>query len=272
MNDRNSFLNANGLQINDGKTTLTEFMLHQKRAKSKGIPPELTVSVLEKGVLIDKHISDSPQCRTLGINLRNDLSWENHLQTGKKAILPSIRRQLGGLMSLKHTISMKGKLHLVNALLISSITYLICIWGNTTSNILRKVQVVQNMAGRFVTGKNRFTRQSDLMIDCRWLNVEELAKYHSLVQLWKTLRWGKPEYLESKLQEEEEEYISTDIPRLKLTAGSFRCKTVRNWNSMNVNLRCEQSLGRFKLELKKWIHETRVDGRGDGRFQTGNGG
>ena len=85
------FLNANGLQINDGKTTVSEFMSCQKRAKSRGIPPELTVQVLETNILSDRLIIDSPVCRTLGINLQNNLGWTAHLQTGKKSILPVIR-------------------------------------------------------------------------------------------------------------------------------------------------------------------------------------
>ena len=40
------FLNAHGLQINEAKTTLTEYMSSQKRAKLIGIPPELTVAEL----------------------------------------------------------------------------------------------------------------------------------------------------------------------------------------------------------------------------------
>ena len=37
------FLQANGLQINESKTFLSEFMTAQKRVRTKGVPPELTV-------------------------------------------------------------------------------------------------------------------------------------------------------------------------------------------------------------------------------------
>ena len=38
-----SFLNANGLLVNESKTKLVEFMSHQKKAKISGIPPDITV-------------------------------------------------------------------------------------------------------------------------------------------------------------------------------------------------------------------------------------
>ena len=37
-------LNSHGLQINESKTWLTEFMTKQKHARLRGIPPELTVT------------------------------------------------------------------------------------------------------------------------------------------------------------------------------------------------------------------------------------
>ena len=38
-----NYLNANGLKINESKTKLTEFMTRQKRVRTKGIPPDLTI-------------------------------------------------------------------------------------------------------------------------------------------------------------------------------------------------------------------------------------
>ena len=116
-----SYLNANGLQMNDVKTSLTEYMSCQK---SCGIPPELTVRVIEKGALVDKMILDTPISRMLGINLQNNLCWSGHLLIGKKPLLPAIRRQIGALHSLSNVISKCGKLQLANALIMSQISHL----------------------------------------------------------------------------------------------------------------------------------------------------
>ena len=73
------YLNAHGLQINQGKTTLTEVMSSQKRAKINGIPPDLTATEMVKGKIQDKHIMDSQNFRILGINIKNNLSWGGSL-------------------------------------------------------------------------------------------------------------------------------------------------------------------------------------------------
>ena len=68
-----SYLNANGLQVNQSKTNLTEIMVHQKRTKTGGIPPDLTVveEVIDKNGATksqDKHITDNISCRILRSN------------------------------------------------------------------------------------------------------------------------------------------------------------------------------------------------------------
>ena len=142
------YLNSNGLEINKSKMTLTEFMSCQKIAKIPGIPPELTVSKRIDGRYEDKLVRDSPICMLLGGNLQNNLGWEGHLVTGEKAILPNIRKKLGMITRLKDNISMKARLHLVNSLVISMLAYLISLWGNTTPNQVRKVQICLNLVSK----------------------------------------------------------------------------------------------------------------------------
>ena len=98
-------------------------MTSQKRARLGGIPPELTIREWNKGRLVDNLITDSRYSRILGGNLRNNLSWESHLLTGKKAILPAARRLVGSMSGLRQLMSRKANLNLVNALVISKISY-----------------------------------------------------------------------------------------------------------------------------------------------------
>ena len=115
------FLNANGLMINEWKTSITEFMTRQKRTSIGGVPPDLTVRGIVKNKngevkLEENLITDTRYCQLLGVNLQNALSWEAHLSSGKKSVLPAVRRTLGMLSRISGGISMKGKLQLVNCL------------------------------------------------------------------------------------------------------------------------------------------------------------
>ena len=258
------FLNYNGLQINEGKTFLTEYMTKQKHARLRGVPPELTIEVkvedkVNKGrfVLEEKTISDSWYSRTLGLNMQNNLSWEAHLTTGSKAVLPSARKQLGRLYRLQDSLSPRVKLLLVNSLVISKLTYGISLWGHGTSNHLRRAQILLNQAGRFITGMGRTARSSDIMTKCSWLNIRELAIYHTLLQFFKTVRWGSPSPMRQRVKIDDDNLISTERPRLLLTKGSYRAQSASLWNSLPGTLRTETSVSQFKILVKRWIIERR---------------
>ena len=247
------YLNMNGLQINEAKTTLTEFMSHQKRAKLKGIPPELMVREDVNVRNQDKHILDRPVCRILGANMKNNLSWESHLSTGSKAVLPGMRKLLGGLQRLGGQMSLKSRLQLTNALVLSKLTYLIALWGNTTENMIIRAQRIQNQAARYASGSDRTVKNRTLLERCNWLNVDELTSYYSMIQIWNTLRTNKPQYLRDKLQIEDNIMLTTDAPRLLLTSLSFRCRTILLWNTLPEHLRKETKLRTLKKDLKIWI-------------------
>ena len=253
------YLNMNGLQINEAKTTLTEYMSRQKRIRLNGIPPELTVREVRNEVRQDKHILDRQDCRILGANLKNDMTWDLHLYTGKKAVIPGVRQLLGALYRISNTLSKKAKLQITNALIISKMSYLITLWGNSNPTLIKKVQVTQNLAARFISGLKRTTRRDDLMRSCNWLRMDELTNYYSAVQIWKTLRHYKPLHLRDKLQEEDDSRISTDNPRLRMTETAFRCKSVVLWNKLPSHLRTEVSIRKFKAGVKSWLLERRTN-------------
>ena len=247
------YLSANGLELNQGKTGLTEFMARQKRVRTGGIPPELTVSEWKNGRLEDKLIGDSQYCRVLGANLRNDLTWESHLVTGSKAVLPAIRRLIGSLNGIRHCMSKKAKLNIVNSLVISKLSYIISLWGNTTASQQKKAQICMNLAARLVLDVKKMTRQADMMRDCGWLNVKELTEFQSLMQLWKVVRWGRPIYLSRRFSLDDSNYLETQPPRLLLTAEAWRCKTAGQFNALPDELKAELSIKRFKINLRRWL-------------------
>ena len=197
----------------------------------------------------------------LGLNLQGNLSWESHLLSGKKALLPSLRRQIGMLYRLRNCLSEKARKHLVESLVISRLTYGISLWGNTTNNYVQKAQICLNLAGRYVTGNRRTTNIRTLMYNCDWLDVKELTEYHSMTQLWKATRWNLPTYLRNMLENEEDGIITTKPPRLLLTKEAFRCNSITNWNNLPMEIRTEQKLSRFKRNLKTWLKDRRSEGQ-----------
>ena len=259
-----NFLNSAGLEVNQGKTNLTEYMSRQKRCRITGTTPTLEVTESIDGILTDKIITDKMYCRTLGGNIRNDMSWDAHLNTGKKALLPSVRKLLGSLHSLRKVLSQKAKLQLVNSFIGGKLNYIMCVWGNTSVCQIKKAQICLNSAARFVLDAKRTEKQTKLMSGCNWLNIVDRIEYCSLIQFWKVIRWNTPTYFADKIILETEDFVFSAAPRLLITANSWRCKTTLRWNCLPTYLRTEVNHLKFKKYLKKYLIQRRIEqGRSD---------
>ena len=267
-----TFLTENGLSVNDTKTGITEFMCKQKRGRIRGNPPTLAVQTLVEGAIVEKIITDTETCRFLGANLQNNQSWRSHIMTGKRAIIPTIKKQLGAMYRLRDFIPQKSRLILANSIIISRLVYIIPLWGDATNNYLRKVQAVINWGARFVTKKHKRTRTITLMEECRWLTVWELIEFHSVIQLWKILKWKIPTAIYREYHIDNDWIISTIMrPRLQMTSKCFKWRIVKKWNDLSQDLREIDTISIFKKLLRKFIIErrkiTRLPGPGPGHSQ-----
>ena len=125
LNEVSEFLESNELVVNQDKTQTQNFMVRQKHVEIPPDPQVLEVQTMD-GV---KQIHNKICTRLLGINLHQDLSWRAHFELGIKSLLPDLRKRLGALVHIRKSIPIKGRLMLVNGLLMSKIIYMIPVWG-----------------------------------------------------------------------------------------------------------------------------------------------
>ena len=255
-----NYFEDNGLQINPTKTSISEHMTRQKRTKLGGTPTDLTVTekVTSKDGKIqvhDKLITDKSNYRYLGINFSNNGLWDPHIDTGTKPLLQNLRRQLGMLSRLRGCTTSRIRLQLVNSLLLSRVNYMICVWGNSTDQLTNKIQVILNKAARFIHNSEKTTRRTTLMQNCRWMTVNQMTEYASLVQMWKTLRLNVPIYMKDKITMITDDKIQTTPPRLQITARNYRWRTIHYWNNLPGHLRSENNLKIFKTSVKRWLKD-----------------
>ena len=248
------FLNENDLHLNIGKTATLECMLPQKRGRTPGLPPQLVVEE-EPGVW--KEIVDTGQMRILGVNIQANMSWTEHLDFGKKALLPHVRKQLGALVHLGKKVPLNCRRTLATGLILSRIQYVISIWGTGTENQIRRAQVVQNKAARWCMGLKRKTKIGDLMTAVGWLTIREMATMQGAILIWKMLHADRPRHLRDKLEVGDNMKIQMTEPRLKFTKRSFLWKSSNTWNLLTDEMRTRTTLAVFKKEMRDWIIKRR---------------
>ena len=189
-----------------------------------------------------KTILDSKDCKILAVCIQNNMSWQSHLETGKDALLPQIRKGLGALYHLGKKVLQKSRLSLANGLILRRLLYLIPLWGGASANYVRKVQVVMNSVARWVTGMSKRTRTSTLLTRCKWMSVIELIEYHSILQMWKAIHKMKPRHIVDIIVIGQENILQTAAPRLKFTENCYKWRTIKAWNNMNAELRMNSKI------------------------------
>ena len=237
---------------------MLETLVKQKRTKLKGQQPEI-VTTKNDGTL--KIIRPSETIRLLGVNLQQNLSWNSHLNTGEKALIPELRKRLGQLKFISKYIPTKSRLMIANSLIQSRIIYLIPLWGGTYPTNIKKVQTLINNVARWITNSGKRTKTRVLMEKCNWLSATELIKYHSVITMWKVIWFKKPEQVYDNIAITEDLLVRTDKPRLLTCQQGFTWRTGELWNSLPQQIRDIRSLPSFRRQLKKHLVHLRSLGQ-----------
>ena len=252
-----SYLGNNRLKLNDDKTHLLVMTTKQKQR------------ILNIEVKIDtpkKEIKPIRSEKLLGVIIQNDLKWSEYIQNSDKSLVKQLNSRLYALKTITHVAPFKTRLMIANGIFCSKLIFQISLWGGAEDYLLRGLQIIQNKAARFVAKKDRYSPVSELLGQCGWLSVRQLAFYHSVVQVFKTIQTKYPEYMYSKLNNQfpyntrlaqtESVRMGLDFKsKLELTERSFMNRATFNFNSLPQELRKVSKLERFKKMLKQWIQE-----------------
>ena len=121
---------------------------------------------------------------------------------------------------------------------------------------MKALQVVQNKAARCVTKLSWFTPTRQLLCQCGWLSIKQLAFYHTVLTVHRIMKSGKPVFLRSKLtteyQYQTRQATGGHLRLLTMVEGSFICRAVKDFNSIPDELKIVTSIPTFKKKLKKW--------------------
>ena len=131
----------------------------------------------------------------------------------------------------------------------SRLTYGIQIWGlNAAKTTINKVQMVQNLAMKWITGENLGISTRKLLEKLGWLSIFQLTIYHSVLLLWKVKNKNEPSHTIEILKRN-----AKTRPRIELTERIWSRKAVHYFNKLGSEIRTLEKISTFKVELKHWI-------------------
>ena len=143
----------------------------------------------------------------------------------------------------------------------STLTYIIQVYGSCSGYLLNMLQVQQNTAARHITNLPCITSTETLLKQCNWLSVAQLVVYHSLILFHKVLTEQRPLYIYMKIKNVSRPTRTTDELTIAETRWfktstanrSFIPRAIQEWNKLPLDVRSIQSKEFFKQRLKLHI-------------------
>jgi hypothetical protein len=212
-------------------------------------------------------IRPTPCEKLLGAWIHQDLKWSEHLQDNDENLVKALTTRLSALKMVGKVASLQTRKMIADGIFISKLSYLISVWGGCEGYLARSLQIIQNKVARLVTKKPWSTPVKNLLAECGWLSVRQLAMYHTVLIVFKVLKTGTPSYINSMfstdyrrmtrqaLQGEIKPSPMRSVARQELANKSFRFRAVHDYNLLPVQIKEAASPNLFKKSAKKWIME-----------------
>ena len=252
LRDAKKYFQANGLNVNEGKT---QCMFVGSRQLISLIPPDLKIYFGNTAITPLKSV------KNLGVYMDQYLLYDIHVNH----ILRKINGILMFLNRIKDSFEKSARIIVVQSLVLSIINYCSKIWGMTTKQQLDRVQKLENFAAKVALGNGRkYDHATPFLDELKWLRIECKITFDICVFTYKIANNLLPDWLFSfpRVRNTTARYTrhSGDlfVPRTKTDIGA-RAITVtgpRNWNTLPKNIKNSGAIKAFKERLKKYLLET----------------
>ena len=205
------------------------------------------------------------KAKYLGIYISSDLTWDVHVQYMCKQLhyYVSLLRRLSNIFP--RSILLK----IYKAYIQPRFDYGVTVWGSTTEGNLNKIQRIQNLAARILTGNYDFInyRGIDLVKSLKLFNIRERRDYFLCVLIFKSIHGLAPYYLSDRVDmnfdilgynTRSTHMMNVYLPAVKkdLFKNSLIYKGGQLWNRLPEWVKESPSLESFKSNYMKMYCDT----------------
>ena len=176
----------------------------------------------------------------LGIQLNNTLSWNTHITT----IVNKATRMLNFIKRNLSKCIYTTKSTAYTTLVRSILEYATEVWDPHHKFLIRKIEMVQRRAARWVLSDYRLQSSVTAMIDeLGWVTLEQRCRRNRLIQLYKIINGYTPGaelpaiYLPQTIITRHYHPSRFILPAANTTnyQASFFYRTVKDWNDLPLN-------------------------------------
>lgn len=210
------------------------------------------VHILFQDIIVDPCIEH----KHLGITLNSDCKWTSHIAN----ICASVSKKLSILRKLKYILDRNSLSKIYITFIRPVMEYGCELWNGCGVELADKLEKLQLEAARVVTGLPSYASRQSLYIETGWEKLIDRRNRSCLNLFYRIKNDLAPSYLKDLLPPQvfdlseyplrnSDNYV---IPRfrLSLTNSSFLPSTLRNWNTLDLNVRNSSTYSVFKRAVR----------------------
>jgi hypothetical protein len=251
VDDVFEWLKSNRLQPNPDKT---EMLWCSTSRRAHQLP---TSAIAFGGV----HVLPTRSVRNLGVYFDATLAMREHVSRTVSRCFAALRQ----LRTIRSQVPASVFKSLVLALVLSRLDYGNAALSGVSSDLLRRLQMVQNAAARLIFGFKRREHVTDALLELHWLKVRERIDFKLLTLTYRSLHGAGPCYLDvfRRVADQPGRHVlrsaASDrllIPAYKLVSAGARAFSIAGataWNTLPSNVTSAPSLPIFKSRLKTFL-------------------
>ena len=247
----NSWMRQNFLQLNKDKTEIIVFGANDKRSKVSAYLDSLSLQTKN-------------QVRNLGVILDSDLNFNSHINS----ITKSAYYHLKNIARIRGFMSKQDLEKLIHAFILSRLDYCNGLLTGLSKGAVRKLQLVQNAAARVLTKTKKCEHITPILRSLHWLPVCQRIEFKVLLIVYKSLNGLGPKYMSDLLSPYTParplRSAGTSLlitPRVKTKHGeaAFSYSASCKWNKLPDELKQAETLNTFKTRLKTFMFSSVFD-------------
>ena len=246
-----SWMRKNKLKLNDDKT---EYMvISSDRVKAGLCIPDLLIGATK--------LKSSNAVRNLGAMFDDTLKMTNQIS----AITKRSHFHLRNIRSIRKSLTKAATEQLIHAFITSTLDNCNALLCGLPSNLIGRLQRIQNMAARVVALKSKYDSITPVLIDLHWLPVKSRIEFKILVLVWKALNGIGPSYIRDLLTLYCPARVLRSCDNMNLCIPKTRLKTYGDrafsvaapklWNRLPVQIKSSKTLASFKRQLKTQLFQ-----------------
>ena len=207
----------------------------------------------------DERISISDKVMILGVILDKHMTFDDQIDHVCKSSINHLRN----LFRIRRYLDVNAASTVIHAFITTRLDYCNHLYIELPKYKVEKLQKIQNIAARYVTGARKYDHITPILVQLHWLPVSYRIVFKHLLFVYKSLNGLCPQYLTNLLEHRKSARSLRSNSQDLLVQPSCKTKTYGDrafsvcapkiWNSVPLEIRHSSTVLLFKKKLKTFL-------------------